>query len=64
MNPRPAPHTYPSPIMFQFMGLTGYLHHGDYILWGGAGFQLEAALPALRAVIDVSGKPLPLGMGR
>lgn len=38
-------------VSFMFDNKIGYLI-GDFVLWGGCGFQIEAAGPSLRQAID------------
>lgn len=44
------------PLRFQFMGIAGYLYFDNFVCWGGMAFQIEAALPALRAAIERAGR--------
>lgn len=39
-------------FQFMFMGSVGYVFAGDFVSWGGAWFQIEAAGAELRAAIE------------
>jgi hypothetical protein len=39
---------------FVFEGRKGAVYSGDFIMWGGMGFEISAAGPAMREVIDTA----------
>lgn len=40
------------PVSFYFDGHRGTVDRFGFVFWAGMGFQIEAAAPALRKVID------------